>query len=143
MRSKSLNGFAADALAKLMTYDYEGNIRELKNIVEYAVNVANTSVIEPENLPSYLFETIIPSPQPSSLNLSSTKNFDAVNHMSHQNIPLNQNENQQVETWPTVQRKMILDALKKAKGKKNEAARILGWGRSTLWRKIKQYELDP
>jgi len=38
---------------------------------------------------------------------------------------------------------MILDALKEANGKKSEAARILGWGRSTLWRKIKQYNIDP
>jgi transcriptional regulator of acetoin/glycerol metabolism len=36
---------------------------------------------------------------------------------------------------------MILDALIQAKGRKQAAAEILGWGRSTLWRKMKQYEI--
>ncbi|MCK5228451.1 MAG: hypothetical protein KAK02_09600, partial [Desulfobulbaceae bacterium] len=35
----------------------------------------------------------------------------------------------------------ILDALVKAGGKRTRAAELLGWGRSTLWRKIKAYEL--
>ncbi|MCP4670122.1 MAG: PAS domain-containing protein, partial [Desulfobacula sp.] len=56
--NKKLSGFSRTALARLLDYHYEGNIRELKNIVEYAVNVANTSMIEHENLPSYLFDSL-------------------------------------------------------------------------------------
>ncbi len=37
---------------------------------------------------------------------------------------------------------MIMDALIKAGGRKNRAAEILGWGRSTLWRKMKRYGID-
>jgi len=37
---------------------------------------------------------------------------------------------------------MILDALQHARGKRQEAAKRLGWGRSTLWRKMKRYEID-
>ena len=71
--------------------------------------------------------------------LSSTEN-DA--HREHEkNIP-ETNAIQTDETWSSVQRRMILDALKQANGKKMEAARLLGWGRSTLWRKIKQHKID-
>lgn len=138
--NKTMKGFSTAALARLTRYDYEGNIRELKNIVEYAVNVAATSVIEPENLPAYLFEPVIVTHSSSS---GSFKNFNAANHIQTENIVSKLDKIQSNETWPSVQRRMILDALKDAKGKKSEAARILGMGRSTLWRKIKQYNIDP
>jgi transcriptional regulator of acetoin/glycerol metabolism len=37
---------------------------------------------------------------------------------------------------------MIIDALKKARGRKSKAAQILGMSRSTLWRKIKAYQIE-
>ncbi|RLC02975.1 MAG: hypothetical protein DRH34_06485, partial [Deltaproteobacteria bacterium] len=46
------------------------------------------------------------------------------------------------ETWSSIQREIIIEALKNSKGKKNKAAKILGWGRSTLWRKMKQFKID-
>ena len=86
----------------------------------------NNKLIEADNLPSYLFD-------PVSLFHESRINETVIEKSPDTNEP---------ETWSSIQRKMILDALKKAKGKKSEAAKILGWGRSTLWRKIKQYEID-
>ncbi len=134
---KKIKGFSNEALAHLLGYDYEGNIRELKNIVEYAVNVANGQVIEPENLPSYLFEPgtrMVSSPPP-----------DQPPEVTEDLLTKNKRitlEDKPIETWSSIQRQMILDALKQAKGKKTEAAKILGWGRSTLWRKIKQHKID-
>ncbi|MEG6552097.1 helix-turn-helix domain-containing protein, partial [Desulfocurvibacter africanus] len=46
------------------------------------------------------------------------------------------------ESWPDVERRMILDALVRAGGRRSKAAEILGWGRSTLWRKMKSYGMD-
>ncbi|MFP4390883.1 MAG: helix-turn-helix domain-containing protein [Desulfococcaceae bacterium] len=40
-------------------------------------------------------------------------------------------------TWEEVERRLILDALVRSGGKRKEAAVILGWSRSTLWRKMK------
>ncbi|MEN8211886.1 MAG: helix-turn-helix domain-containing protein, partial [Thermodesulfobacteriota bacterium] len=150
--NKTLSGFSKTALARLMEYHYEGNIRELKNIVEYAVNVANTSMIENENLPSYLFDSLQDrSFFPSYLTKS--KDYNETNSMMHYNNILTKyesksdeiksDENLSNETWPSIQRRMILEALQQANGQKNRAAKILGWGRSTLWRKIKKYEIDP
>ncbi|MCP3901568.1 MAG: sigma-54-dependent Fis family transcriptional regulator, partial [Desulfobacteraceae bacterium] len=52
------------------------------------------------------------------------------------------NDHNAPETWSTIQREIIIDALKKSKGKKKEAAEALGWGRSTLWRKMKHFKID-
>ena len=120
-----------------MEYHYEGNIRELKNIVEYAVNVANTSMIEHENLPSYLFDFVKEKSFSSSYSMGSENDYKtSLMQPGNSDFKLD-------ETWSSVQRKMILNALQQANGKKTEAAQILGMGRSTLWRKIKQYKIDP
>lgn len=138
---KRIKGFSQTALMKLMSYGYEGNIRELKNIVEYAVNVANSTMIEPDNLPSYLFdpEGQFHGPSPSDP-LSGLKNLA---HPPPGPISVENSGKNQKETWSSIQREIIMDALKQANGKKSDAAKILGWGRSTLWRKIKQYKIDP
>ena len=138
---KKIHGFSKDALLRLLNYPYEGNIRELKNIVEYAVNVSNTLTIEQHHLPSYLLDTHefteikqtpIATQSQGKLNnpIPADPFFNKINNI---NTP---------ETWSSVQREMIIDALRKSKGKKSEAAKILGWGRSTLWRKMKQFKID-
>ena len=135
---KKIKGFSQTALMKLLSYGYEGNIRELKNIVEYAVNVATGNLIEPDNLPSYLFdpETQFHGTKPAPLAtfkpsvLNPAESVD--NHVDNT-----------TQTWSAIQREMIMDALRQVGGKKSDAAKLLGWGRSTLWRKIKQYNIDP
>jgi len=49
---------------------------------------------------------------------------------------------QSVGSWKDLEKKMILDALRQAKGRRSRAAAALGWGRSTLWRKMKALGLD-
>ena len=46
------------------------------------------------------------------------------------------------ETWAAAERRLIMEALIKAGGRKAHAAELLGWGRSTLWRKIRKYKID-
>jgi len=48
---KNVQGFSREALALLSAYDYPGNVRELKNMVEYAVMVCAGEQITPEHLP--------------------------------------------------------------------------------------------
>ncbi len=45
-------------------------------------------------------------------------------------------------TWKDMEKQMILEALRQAKGHRGHAAEILGWGRSTLWRKMKALGMD-
>lgn len=160
---KSIRDFSKDSLSILLNYNYEGNIRELKNVVEYAVNVTSSSAIEPASLPSYIMESV------KDTLLSASRQFHKHDMGNRHNAAEGSSSFPQKhaggsghsyagsddglndtaadsglspQTWPEIQRKMILDALIQAKGKKNDAAKILGWGRSTLWRKIKKYHIQ-
>ena len=136
-QDKNIDGISESALEILLNYAYEGNIRELKNIMEYAVNVAQGVKIEPTNLPAYILdnkpEKMVPQkPAPESIPW----------HPEALQEPSQNLQAETDETWASVQRQMIIDALKTAQGKKNKAAVILGMSRSTLWRKIRQYEIE-
>jgi transcriptional regulator with PAS, ATPase and Fis domain len=133
--SKDLDGFSTDALACLMTYGYEGNIRELKNIVEYAVNVTQSPQIETQNLPAYLLDS---SPSPTL----PPNRIPAPKAPSPQVLRAQEKDMSPTATWSQVHREMILEALKASGGKKQAAARRLGISRSTLWRNIRKYNIQ-
>jgi PAS domain S-box-containing protein len=126
---KQLSGFSEECLGILLNYAYPGNVRELKNIIEFAVNVCQGSEIEVGNLPSYIFQAV---EQP----------LEAQEHEGAQAAGPAPIQPSSEQSWPEVERQMILKALVQAKGRKSVAAKLLGWGRSTLWRKMKQYEIE-
>jgi transcriptional regulator with PAS, ATPase and Fis domain len=112
-----LNGMkrklSQDAVEVLMTYDFPGNIRELKNIVERISVLSKDPVISLTELPADICEKELES-EPHSLNLS--------------------------DNLLRVEKKCIKTALSKTGGNKTEAARLLGISRKNLWEKIKQLQ---
>ena len=162
------NRIAPNALAILLRYHFAGNIRELRNIIEYAVNMAGDSPIEQDHLPAYLFDTAVQQTERTeekmNINISPEiqtvfqnsdhvptpsydPSHDAPDMAASPTMPLHVSTVPATAptsdmTWATAERQMIMDALIKAKGKKQMAAELLGWGRTTLWRKMKQYEID-
>lgn len=128
------NGVSTRALKILLDYDYPGNVRELKNIIEYAVNMCREGKIYPKHLPSYLTEPqsgLIPFHVDSPAAADSEGPVHGASHAGESN-----------QNWPELERKMITDALLKARGHRTRAAAALGWARSTLWRKMKLYGID-
>jgi transcriptional regulator with PAS, ATPase and Fis domain len=123
--NKTIRGFSDACLKRLLEYDYPGNILELRHIVEYAVSLSQAGWIELGDLPAYLTENLagldaesaMSPPPPGPTALSPDEGFD----------------------WSAIERKMIMDALMKVKGRRSKAAELLGWGRSTLWRKMRHY----
>jgi PAS domain S-box-containing protein len=126
---KKISGLSPEARMKLASYSFPGNIRELKNIIEYAVNVCREDQITMDHLPTYLQgdAPVVPAP-------------GGVGDGPHNAIPSHQDT--QGQDWISIERQLIVDALIKAKGRRGKAASILGWARSTLWRKMKQYGLE-
>lgn len=98
------------SLAILETYDFPGNIRELRNILERAVLLTDAGVIQPEALPPELGNGQDPSKsvEPDPI------------------LPLKQAERRYVR-W----------ALRRVNGDKNRLARLLGISERTLYRKLK------
>ncbi|HWP86082.1 MAG TPA: sigma-54 dependent transcriptional regulator, partial [Terriglobia bacterium] len=104
---------SSQALDRLLAYSWPGNVRELENCLERAVTLGSDPVIKPSDLPPN-----IQSPSPSSVDSSP----DSV-------IPLEEME-----------RQAILRALNIAGGDKIRAARMLGMGKTTLYRKLRKYQ---
>ena len=100
---------------KLMTYDWPGNIRELKNAVHHAVAIMEGETLHEEHLSSF-FKHIDQGKE-----LFSKDNFQ--------------------RSLSEIEREAIKTTLNFTRGNKRKAAKILGIGRATLHRKLKGYNL--
>jgi len=122
---KQVQTFSEATHDLLLEYSYPGNVRELRNVVEYATNLCQEERVRRHHLPRYLLgETMPPAPRAAESEPAAVPEVGSE------------------ETWAEVERKLIIDALVRAKGRRGRAAEILGWGRSTLWRKMKRYGID-
>ncbi len=104
---------------RLMGYDYPGNVRELKNIIERAVILGDSGRIEASHLPERLHRS--------------------ANGATRSGIPIDFIPG--VDTLATVEIKMIRHALDQAGGSRTEAARLLGISRFQLLRRLEKHGL--
>lgn len=128
---KRLDGFSKNAEKLLTAYRYPGNVRELRNLIEYAVNFCDGNLIRLRHLPGYMLHA------PTMSDPVAETSAPLV-----QRAPIEPADRPPPQRWEDVQRTMIIDALVKTGGKKQKAAKLLGWGRSTLWRKMKQFGIE-
>lgn len=130
--NKRITGFTPETRSLLAEYSYPGNVRELRNIVEYAANVCDGSKIAVAHLPAYV--THAPPVH--------TEGETPAEHPKVPQAPQPPPRQRNEETWTEAERRLIMDALIQARGRKQQAAELLGWGRSTLWRKMKKHGID-
>lgn len=130
--NKKIEGLNDSARAVLLRYHYPGNVRELRNIIEYAVNICDGNRVQVNHLPTYIIE---PRAVERTADTARPQPEQAIGSRLG-NMPADFN-------WQTAERRMIMEALVKAGGRRREAAALLGWGRSTLWRKMKHYGINP
>lgn len=129
----------------LRNYDWPGNVRELQNAIERAVVLSSDGEIRQCDLPARLSRGIgesssQPPRQPSPSGVSgeaASAPYDAGNTPPCTN-PSSRESPGNLED---MERRAIEGALRETRGSVSDAVRILGIGRSTLYRKIKQYKL--
>jgi len=109
-----------------MQYSWHGNIRELKYVMERACILCPGNSITPEYLPSELM-----------LNAKSFFSSHTLHPSSSQSHDL-----KQAQTEHTLSREKILGILEKTDGNKAKSARLLGISRSTLYRKILEFDIE-
>jgi two-component system response regulator AtoC len=131
---KDINGLSKKVLKILLDYPFPGNVRELRNIIEYAVNICPRGQIQFTHLPAYLAET------KHQYDRSTSEAGEAPEWTA--SFVTSNGEQGGQKTWASLERDMIIEALVKSKGRRNKAAEMMGWGRSTLWRKMKQHKID-
>ena len=135
---KKISGFAPKAIEILARYPYPGNVRELMNIVEYAANVCHQGSVQPEHLPDYLMGPWEDTPRVGF----STRAAETTGVSSPEKVRMGEGLATQKLDWREMERRMISEALLQTRGNRTKASKLLGWGRSTLWRKMKQHNLD-
>lgn len=113
---KNITGFDGEAMEVLQTYHWPGNIRQLRNIVERSMILSQGEVIDKE--------TVL---------LAGGKDFLQLKTKRPEQTDEDKQDNGKLQEY---EREYILDVLNQVNGNKTEAAKILGIGRTTLWRKI-------
>jgi two-component system response regulator AtoC len=104
------------AMARLVAYDWPGNVRELENVIHRVLLVMSGSELSPDDLPPELGAGVAAEPLPTTGAVGSLEELE---------------------------KRAICDALARCGGNLSDAARRLGIGRSTLYRKLDQYGLRP
>ena len=131
----AVKNFNNEALGLLMHYRFPGNIRELRNIVEYCVNICQNQCIGVDDLPKYLFAPV-KTVKPAAASSSAPTVLPAASAAPQPVASADTDKD-----WPTIEKELIINTLTQTRGNRTRAAEILGWGRTTLWRKLKAYGL--
>jgi DNA-binding NtrC family response regulator len=112
---KQVDGMATPVLGALMRHDWPGNVRELENVIQRAIIMTKDKVIDMDSLAPEIAR---------SAEFSSR----AIDHMQPQTL-------EEIEVY------FIRKTLRETSGDRTLCAEILGIDKSTLWRKIKRYEI--
>ncbi len=142
--NKNIKKISTQALQQLTSYRYPGNVRELRNIIEYGVNICRGEVIEIDHLPPYVLEEPV-SPSlitpKQELSLPADGQANAAPNIQHSAANNRREIPDNAANWSDIEKQNILHALMQTGGNRSEAAKVLAWGRTTLWRKMKEYNL--
>ncbi|HEY0880747.1 MAG TPA: sigma-54 dependent transcriptional regulator [Archangium sp.] len=104
--------FSPRAQALLTKHAWPGNVRELQNAVKHAAVLSRGPLVEPEELPEELGRPVLPE------------------------------DSGGLVTLEEAERRHVLRVLEACGGQQGDAARVLGIGRTTLWRKLRAYGVE-
>jgi DNA-binding NtrC family response regulator len=117
-----------EALRTMMRYDWPGNVRELEHAVERACTLSSGPVLHLGDLPTQLQQQGLEARRAVAARSDSDRAEDTP----------------EVRTLADLEREAILDAIRALHGDKLQAAKLLGIGKTTLYRKLKEYGIaDP
>jgi len=111
---KSVAQISDEALGRLMSYDWPGNVRELENCIQRAVSLGSGTFIQMQDLPSAMLY-----------------------HLARKS-----SSGQDLTTLQALEQQAIRQALQATGGDRVRAAKLLGIGKTTIYRKLKEYGID-
>ena len=116
LMGKEIRGVSDEAMEWLMNYSFPGNIRELENIIEHGFVICRGEQIEVQHIPRNVYYEQVKGP---ALDIATPNSLDEA------------------------ERLLIKKTLEKNYGHRGRTARELGIHKTTLWRKLKKYGLQP
>ena len=118
-------GLTQESIKILQRYHWPGNVRQLENLLEQAVNYSDEAIIDITKLPINLWEN------DDELCIDTEKNNKNIKEQKNLNNIINKTE-----------KEMIVDAIDKCNGNKSKAARMLNIHRSALYKKINRLKIQ-
>lgn len=116
---KEITGIEPSTLKRMVDYSWRGNVRELENVIEHAVLIAQTNQITWDDLPANMKERMAEGTKSGSFTSLHPESFS-----------LNRDESS---------RRLLREAIQQAKGDIPLAAQRLGMSRATFYRRLKKY----
>lgn len=129
---KAFKGFSPEAEALLLKYSWQGNVRQLQNMIHNIVVLNQGAQVTAEMLQMRMNETQLsnsPVVFAEVTEISPTPTVTLVN-------------NGQFRTFEEIRKETILAAIQHCQGNISEAAKVLGLGKTTLYRDLQQWEDD-
>ena len=120
-----------EAMLSLNKYDWPGNVRQLENVCYWLTLMSPSQSVKVQDLPTEVKEyevTDIP-----------TSSWEDGMQNWLKNVSMNIDSGLSEIAITKIEKMLIRTALEKSNGKKNDAAQILGWGRNTLSKKMKEH----
>ena len=122
-------GFTDAAANILASYEWPGNIRQLRNVIRTMVVMSDRDKLDVQDLPPEI-NRVRQLPGGSSVAAGGSTSLTTGQAKSASDMPLNE-----------IERQAIIDTLAKTGNNREKAAKLLGIGERTLYRKIKEYNL--
>ncbi|MCL6575118.1 sigma-54-dependent Fis family transcriptional regulator [Kyrpidia sp.] len=122
--NRQVKGVSPEAFERLRAYSWPGNVRQLENVLERAMNLGVSDMIDVADLPKEMREVnsrISRTPEPAGA----------------EGPPRPRGRSR--EAW---EKEWVLGALEEAGGNRTRAAQILGISRSTLYHKLRKYRIE-
>ena len=123
-----------DAMSVMMNYEWPGNVRQLENTCRWITVMAPSQTVTPEDLPKEI------APSPHSPVAESGDWRSSLGRHVRQKIQAGQTD-VAPELLKHFEEVLVREALGHTQNHRQNAAKVLGWGRNTLTRKLK--DLDP
>jgi DNA-binding NtrC family response regulator len=151
-RAGAENNITAEVMEVLLSYDWPGNVRELENCMQHMAAINSGPLLHlgdlPSNLRNFLTEKkaqylmsatgtqfAVPGPDGASVGPAGLPFAEPADSPAVHNAPV-------VVPLLELERRAIVNALEYTKGDRSVAAHLLGIGRTTLYRKLKEYQLE-
>lgn len=130
-----------DLMGALCAYDWPGNIRELEHSIQYMIAMNSGPFLHAADLPSQIANARRAAETPQ---LTMAAAASIPNPPPKAGVTQHKADSPSSEVLPLIEieKRAILDALRHTKGDRAMAAALLGIGRTTLYRKLKDYRLD-
>jgi transcriptional regulator with PAS, ATPase and Fis domain len=131
-----------EVIDALLSYEWPGNVRELENCIQHMVAINTGPLLHQPDLPSSIQNHLIARKAQCAIAAASAAATTPVSIQPNSTLRDDRNIDAPVVPLTELEKRAIVQALDYTRGDRMMAAALLGIGRTTLYRKLKEYRLD-